>query len=308
MLNIFVIILVIVIAFLLLLFVRKYCMNNEKKGGNEDVAKFWYLLDGIEYGQGILYIPESDFEQSIDEILKKYNAHVELEEESQVSAWGAKSVSRREWLLEYSKQNVNNYKKLDSIIKKYSHVQNLGELSILTKNIILKFVPEEDMPLDYKNYYHCKGDEINKRIISFNHLRNVVLSNPTRFSNIKFPKRYLVVKKKNYNTILNRNELLKYIDDNFRLVISATGEISWSIANPDYTIIVCSTLVKPNAHPFKLSTKAKEQIIDLLSQTPFDTSYNTGGNIFAVGDEAWIVDGKNKGGSSSEMIKNILAI
>ncbi len=301
--NIFIIVLIVVIAFILIVVYFKSTLNYEKKGGNEDVAKFWYLLDGAEYGQGILYIPESEFKHSMDEILTKYNAQVELEEESSVSAWGTKTVSRREWLLEYSKQNHDNF---DDIMKKYTHISNLRELSDLTKNIIRKFVPCEDMYLD--NSYHCKGDEINKRLTSFNHLRNVVLSNPIKYSNIKFPKRFLVVKKKSSDNYLTRNELLKYIDDNFRLTISSTGELSWSIANPEYTITVCSTRVKPNIHPFKLSAKAKQQIIELLSHTPFDTSYNTGGNIFAVGDDAWIVDGKNKGGSSSEMIKNILAI
>lgn len=312
----FLIIFIILLA--ILIDVRKYLfyfalLRSEKggSGGDEDVARFWYLLDGSGYGQGVIYIPENDFDMNIDQILAKYNAHVELAEEStDPPLWGMKPVTRRDVLLEYSRQNSQKYSSSNDILEKYTHVKNIRELSDLTKNIVKKFVPDDDNPLNYtdRNSYHCKGDEINKRITSFNHLRNVVSSDPIRFSNIKFPNRYLVVKENNSATSLGRKDLLTYIDDNFRLIISASGEIEWSIKNPRYTIIVCSTRVKPNDHPFKLSSKAKEQLIDLVSSTPFDTSYNTGGNVFAVGDDAWIVDGKNKGGSSSEMIKQILAI
>lgn len=329
--NLIVIILIVLVSFLIIYkYENFHNIFERKEGGNEEeVAEFLYLCDGGRFGFSTLYIPEKDFNnKTIEDIFKQYEIScVQIEKESDPLPEEIRLAqdlpvyqSRYEKLFAFSKANKKSYLKELSVREKYTHIKNLNELYTQTKNIIKKFLPVDTDIINFANTtkFHCKGDEIQKRMTSFNYLRQVVNSKPEKFSKIKFPNRYMAIKKvqagvplfhKNSNPILNREESSKYIDENFKLVLQPSGQITWTIDNPEYVIIMCSTFVPHNKeHPFLLSEIAKNQLIELLKIAPFDTSYNTSGNVFAVGDEAWIVDGKNKGSESKPMIDNVLEI
>jgi hypothetical protein len=295
-------------------------------GGSQSIiSKLLYDTDGTKsHIIEPLYIPEEDLlHNTVSDAIDKYNIKITLpvESASATPSWleaiVGKSKSLHENLLEYSGLNKDRYNvsEISDPTVKYNHIKHLREYRTYISSILKKFIPD-DTNQNYrdKQLYHCKGDELLKRMTSFNHLRNIVSDSPEKFSKIKFPKRTLCVTLKdqqsstlflaNTNPILNAEETSKFIDDNLTFTMDSFGGIYWTIENPDYILVVCSTFVTPNSDK-KLHPEAMRQMIELCKIAPFDTSYGTGGNVFAVDDEAWIVDGKNKGGGVSLCIENI---
>jgi len=284
-------------------------LHNMIGGYEMDAAEAMYMMDGLSTPI-FLYIPEEDFTNngndiSIHDILIKYNinpdilsdtlqdTHLEVGwVQSFIKSLG-ETKSIRNILLEYSRKNKTTYENTDKLnaYEKYTHVKNFQKLFLYAKEILKTFLPTDDMLLNYrdKKKYHFKGDELQKRMFSFYYLRQVVNSNKQKFNKIKFPTRSMIIM--HNEKLLSREEIVEYIENNFKFVIDKQGHIRSELLNPNYKIIICSQFIEPNMNIDKL---AKEQIKQLCQIAPFDTSANTGGNMFGIGDEVWIVDGKNK--------------
>src|SRR5205085_4973818 len=103
---------------------------------------------------------------------------------------------RREILLEFSKENKEKYSNPSTSFERYLHIKNINKLLKNAKQILKEFLPTDDMLVNYENRskYHLKGDEQQKRIFSFNYLRQVVNDNPKKFNKIKFPERAMIIK------------------------------------------------------------------------------------------------------------------
>lgn len=289
--------------------------NEDNYIYDPNVAKLMYELQGSNK-EIILYIPEEDFFDKDDnsaisliDILMKYNIDPnvlmpEKEIDSLTPQWildmiGSK-VDRKQKLLDFSRSNKARFTDPKTPYEKYFHIKNFNDLVYNVKQILKCYLPTDDMLLNYKDAlkYHLRYDEQQKRIFSFNWLRYVVNHNPEKFNKIKFPKRAMIIE--NHNRILTIKKTIDYIDNNFKFIIDNQGELINELSNPEYKVIICSTYIKPN---LIIDNVAIEQLKELCMIAPFDTSANTGGNIFGVNDEAWIIDGKNK---ATGNIKNCL--
>ena len=310
------VILLLVVAYLI--FLRYDKLNLEKIrfkfGKAERGSESMYLMDGL--GDSVyLYIPKEDRSSSLENIMVKYdlmNVEIEKEQElSNVPTWlqelflATPKTNQLDEIIKYSIENEERFNNPKTELDKMLNVKNFKDLIFDAKTILKKYAPNDYVCEHYNNSNldHLRKDEQQKRIFSSNYLREIVKDNPDKFSLIKFPERYIIIKHE--DKILNRQETYNFIDENFRFVISRSGTLKSEFKKPDYEIIICSTYFKPN---LTISDEALEQLKELCKISPFDTSAGTGGNIFGIGKEAYIIDGKNKStGSTKLCINNLIS-
>ena len=289
----------------------KYLDLKMMGGNTKEISQALYTL----MGQGtnsLVYIPQEDFSNaSLEEILRKYDLENNLEPyvpaDPDRPQWlidllgndEPNMAELRQTLLDFSLKNEKIYTTTNDPYIKYSHINNLLALLQGAKNIIKKsFLPIDGV--DYSTY-HQRHDEQLSRIFSYNYLKQIVTDNPDLYPNIKFPERVMIIKYA--GSVLSRSETSKYVDDNLKLYINnRMGYYYLTIENPhNYECIICSTYIKRDLETW-VNLAATKQIRNLCRVAPFDAG---GDNIFKVGEDLYIVDGKNKGGDSKLCLRNI---
>jgi hypothetical protein len=184
----------------------------------------------------------------------------------------------------------------------YIASEEIPDLIDGAKNILKKYLPDDDTEYDDRSKWFSRADASIIRIFSHHYEKKLVEDNPTKYSQIRFPERVLVVKKNDVK--LSKKDTIDFINNHFKLENSQSGLYWYWDFNVDqdntYTILNYTTFIPEMDDKGKLLKQsgadnyiAFNQMVDLCKELG-TVDYHQD-NVHYIDGIMWVKDLKNKG-------------